>query len=123
MVKDVLIPVDMNDPVSALNAELVEWPATFSKKAWECLRYFDVDSNYSTIFLFRYKGKLIATDESLYLTNHGDGFKYPLGGPRGEFDTMESVEEWLELVHDEVEYDGFNFETMKYEGCVMPWED
>ena len=65
MVKDVLIPVDMNDPVSALNAELVEWPATFSKKAWECLRYFDVDSNYPTIFLFRYKGKLIATDESL----------------------------------------------------------
>ena len=111
-----LFPIDMNDPVSVYTAEHIEWPATFSKNANESLRYFDAFSEFSTAYLFRYKGKLVITDESLYLTNHGTGEPgSPLGGPRAEFDTMAQVEAWLEDVHSDLEVDGFDFIRMEYD--------
>ena len=43
------------------------------------------------------------TDESLYLTEHGDGsHEAPYGAPRGTFDTWEEVETFLEQVFDEL---------------------
>ena len=43
------------------------------------------------------------TDESLYLTEHGDGsHEAPFGAPRGTFDTWEEVEAFLEQVFDEL---------------------
>ena len=43
------------------------------------------------------------TDESLYLTEHGDGsHEAPYGAPRGEFETWEEVEAFLEQVFDEL---------------------
>ena len=111
-----MIAIDMNDPVAALSAECIAWPDSFSEKAKETLRYFDAFSEFSTAFLFRYKGKLVITDESLYLTNHGTGEPgSPLGGPRAEFDTMAQVEAWLVDVHSDLEVDGFDFIRMEYD--------
>ena len=109
---DRLYPIDKWDQLSAeLFAAHIEWPQSFSEKAKETLRYFD-----DTAFLFRYKHKLVITDESLYLTNYGNGTAAaPFGGPRAVLDTLQEVEEWLELVHDELTEDGWNFETMEYE--------
>ena len=54
-------------------------------------------------YLFEYKGRLVMTDESLYLTEHGDGsYEAPYGAPRGEFETWEEVEAFLEQVFDEL---------------------
>ena len=107
-----LYPIDKNDQLSAeLFAAHIEWPQDFSEKAKETLRYFD-----DTAFLFRYKHRLVITDESLWLTTWGDGTPaHPFGGPRAVLDTMQEVEAWLEQVHDELAEDGWNFETMEYE--------
>ena len=49
------------------------------------------------------EGQLVMTDESLYLTEHGDGsHEAPFGAPRGTFDTWEEVEAFLEQVFDEL---------------------
>ena len=108
-------PIDMNDPFSSQFAEYIPWPDSFSEKAKETLRYFDAFSRYSTAILFRYKGKLIITDESLWLTDYGTGEPgSPIGGPRAELDTMDQVEEWLEDVHSDLEADGLDFESMTF---------
>ena len=104
-------PIDKNDPFSASSAVFIEWPESFSAKANETIRYFD-----DSAFLFRYKGQLIITDESLWLTDFGDGsIGSPIGGPRAVLDTMDQVEDWLEAVHSDLEADGYDFERMEFE--------
>ena len=90
-------PVDMNDPEAAKTAVELQFPETFSPKALACVRDFE-----GSMYLYRYKGKFVLTDESLYLTDHGDGsHEAPYGGPRYICDTMEEVESWLEQVYDD----------------------
>ena len=96
------VAIDRNDPEAAVTAIEIHFPSTFSRKAWKVIRYFD-----GTIFLFVYKGKFIATDESLYLTEHGDGsHEAPIGLPRWTGDSLEALERWLEAVADEYDQDG-----------------
>lgn len=79
-------------------AVLLDWPADLSEKARIALFYLD-----DTAFLFFYMGKYVFTDESLYLTAHGDGTREnPLGFPRAEFGSLEEIEPWLEAVADEL---------------------
>ena len=97
-----LQPIDMNDRASEGTAIEYALPTGFSDKAKACWDYFE-----GAAFLFSYKSKLVITDESLYLTEHGDGsHEAPFGAPRGEFDTWEEVEAWLEAVYDDLEADG-----------------
>lgn len=43
------------------------------------------------------------TDESLYLTEHGDGtIEAPFGGPRADFASWDTLEDWLENSYDEL---------------------
>lgn len=94
--------IDMNDPASQGEAVEYALPEGFSDKAKACWRYFD-----GSAFLFAYKGRLVMTDESLYLTEHGDGTsEAPFGAPRAEFDAWDEVEAWLEAVYDELLEDG-----------------
>ena len=59
------------------------------------------------MFLHVYKGKFIATDESLYLTSHGDGsFEAPYGFPRWTGYSLDALETRLEAVADEYDADG-----------------
>ena len=60
--------IDRNDPQAAVTAIELRFPATFSHKAWRVIRYME-----GAMFLYAYKGKFIATDESLELTACGDG--------------------------------------------------
>ena len=49
------------------------------------------------------------TDESLYLTAHGDGTaEAPLGFPRWECGSWEELERILEVAYDELREDGMN---------------
>ena len=93
-----LEPIDRNDPESAGTAIEYGLPDGFSGKAKACWNYFS-----GAAYLFEYKGRLVMTDESLYLTEHGDGsYAAPFGAPRGEFETWEEVETFLEQVYDEL---------------------
>lgn len=97
-----LIPVDRNDWLGALTAIEVPFPDSFSKRAWKVLDYLD-----GTAFLFFYKGKYVLTDESLYLTEHGDGTAdAPYGAPRWTGDTLKALERWLEELADFYDEDG-----------------
>ena len=101
-------PTDRNDPVGAANAVEIRVPETFSDRAKKVINYFD-----DTISLYIYKGKFVATDESLELTEYGDGSTVaPYGGPRWTGDSLEELEKWLEAVADD--YD-------KY-GDMEDWE-
>lgn len=88
--------IDRNDPEHEREAVELSLPAGFSEKAHACWDYFE-----GAAFLFEYKDRLVMTDESLYLTDHGDGYNEPLGYPRGVFETWDEVETWLEEVYDE----------------------
>lgn len=103
---DKLIPFDGHDVIGSLTAIHVSYPDSFSDRAKKVLRYLD-----DTAFLFFYKGKYVLTDESLYLTDYGDGsHDAPLGGPRYTCDTLEQLEAWLEWVadrYDEEDYPGW----------------
>lgn len=93
-----LEPIDMNDRASEHTAIEYSLPTRFSGKAKACWDYFS-----GAAFLFEYKGRLVITDEGLYLTEHGDGsHEAPFGAPRGEFDSWEEVETWLEAVYDDL---------------------
>ena len=95
-------PIDRNDPDSAKTAIELTLPTGFSEKAWACWDYFD-----GTAFLYEYKGRLVVTDESLYLTAHGDGtMDAPLGFPRWECGSWEDLERILEQTYDELQEDG-----------------
>ena len=96
------MPVDRNNPEHAYTAVELTIPESFSDKAKACWNYFD-----GTAFAYEYDGKLIVTDESLYLTTHGDGsHEAPLGFPRWECDSWEELEECLEATYDDLEEDG-----------------
>lgn len=90
-----LIPVDHNDPASAASAVELSVPTEFSSKAKAVMAYFD-----DSAFIFEYKGRLVVTDESLWLTGHGDGScEAPLGSPRFVCDSWDELEDWLEKVY------------------------
>jgi hypothetical protein len=92
-------PVDMNDRQSERTAVELTLPSGLSEKAQACWDYFD-----GTAFAYEYKGRLVVTDESLYLTAHGNGtHEAPIGSPRWEGDSWEGLEGWLEMVYDELE--------------------
>lgn len=112
-----LIPVDMTEPPGAETATEVPFPESFSKRAKKVLDYLD-----GTAFLFFYKGKYVLTDESLYLTPHGDGSAdAPLGAPRWTGKTLLELEHWLEDTADFYDEDGNvpGWETAK-EGGDLP---
>ena len=97
--------IDKNDP-EAYPAAQYGLPESFSEKAKSAWEYLD-----DTAFIFEYKGRLVVTDESLYLTEHGDGSsEAPFGFPRYTADTWEEIEAWLEDVADEVAADEENWE-------------
>ena len=94
--------VDMNDPASASSAVNLSLPDAFSEKAHQVWDYFD-----GTAFLFEYKGQLVVTDESLWLTDWGDGTpEAPMGFPRWVCDSWDDLERWLELTYDDLREDG-----------------
>lgn len=94
--------IDRNDPQAEQTAIEIRFPDTFCERAWKVIRYFD-----GTMFLYVYKGKFVVTDESLYLTDHGDGsYEAPLGGPRWTGDSLEELEAWLLQIADEYDQDG-----------------
>ena len=96
-------PVDKNDPENSMTAVYFSVPADFSAKAKAAMDYFD-----GTAFIFEYKDRLVVTDESLYLTDHGDGtHDNPFGFPRWEGDSWEDLEGWLELVYQDGAEEGF----------------
>ena len=91
-------PVDKNDPEAAMTAIYYSVPTGFSPKAKAVMDYLD-----DTAWIFEYKDQLIVTDESLYLTSHGDGTsEAPLGGPRFVCDSWEELEELLELTYQDL---------------------
>ncbi len=93
-----LEPIDRDDPASASTAIEYGLPTGFSGKAHACWQYFS-----GAAYLFEYKGRLVMTDESLELTEYGDGsHEAPLGAPRGAFDSWDEVETWLEAVYDDL---------------------
>ena len=95
-------PIDRNDPEGAEAAIELTLPTGFSEKAQACWDYFD-----GTAFLYEYKDRLVVTDESLYLTSHGDGSaEAPLGFPRWECDSWDELERILEQTYDELRDDG-----------------
>jgi len=95
-------PVDMNDRLGALTAIELHYPETFSKKAWKVIRYME-----GAMYLYFYKGKYVATDESLWLTDYGEiGKSGPIGGPRWTGDSLEEFEQWLEELADYYEAEG-----------------
>ena len=54
------------------------------------------------MFLYVYKGKFVATDESLELTEYGDGSpEKPFGAPRWTGGSLDELEHWLEQIADE----------------------
>ena len=96
-------PVDRNDPEGGMAAIYYTVPAGFSAKAKAAMDYLD-----GSAFIFEYKGRLVVTDEGLYLTTHGDGSKEtPMGFPRTECDSWDEIEKWLELVYQEGIEEGF----------------
>ena len=95
-------PVDRNDPDSVGEAVELAVPTGFSDKAKALMDYLD-----GTAFIFAYKGQLVLTDESLELTEAGDGtHEAPLGGPRMVCNSWEELERSLETEYDGMRTDG-----------------
>ena len=85
---------DRNDPAAAAGAIGLTLPASFSRAARYAWEYLD-----GAAFAFEYKGRLVITDESLDLTEAGDGSREnPIGGPRAIFDSWAEAEAWLEEI-------------------------
>ena len=96
-------PIDRNDQEGAKKAMGLTLPEGFSEKAKAAWNYFD-----DTAFLFIYKDRLVVTDESLYLTEWGDGSEAaPWGGPRMKCDTWEELEQALERTYDDLKENDF----------------
>lgn len=95
-------PVDRNNPELAATAVELTLPTGLSEKAQKCWDYLD-----GTAFAYEYQGRLVVTDESLELTEYGDGsHEAPFGAPRWECDSWEELEEALEATCDDLEQDG-----------------
>lgn len=93
--------VDRNDPEGAKSATELQFPPTFNQQAWRVIRYME-----GAMFLYSYKGKLVVTDESLYLTDHGNGtHEAPYGGPRWVGDSLEDLEQFLTALSKEYDAD------------------
>lgn len=95
-------PIDKNDRQSEKTALYIPWEIAknvmTNEAAFAAIRYFD-----GTAWLFKYKGRLVVTDESLWLTDAGDGTREnPLGGPRYIADSLAEVEEWLAQVWEDI---------------------
>ena len=89
--------IDRNDPAAAVTAIELRFPASFSDRAWRVIRYME-----GAMFLYAYKGKFVATDESLELTEYGDGSpEKPFGAPRWTGGSLDELEHWLEQIADE----------------------
>ncbi len=100
--------VDRNDPEAAETAISLQFPDTFSARAFKVIRYME-----GTMFLFSYKGKFVVTDESLELTESGNGADdAPYGCPHWVGDSLEELEWWLETLADD--YDSL--------GNIPGWE-
>lgn len=96
--------IDKNDPAQQHTAIEYKFPPEFSPRAKMALDYFETGTKYSTALLFSYKGRFIVTDESRWLTAHGDGKPgCPFGCPRWEGGSIEDLEEWLETIADELD--------------------
>ena len=94
--------IDRNDPQAQATAIELQFPETFSAKAWRTIRYFE-----GAMYLYSYKGKFVATDESLDLTEYGDGsHERPYGAPRFVCDTLNELEKVLEELADFFDEDG-----------------
>lgn len=94
-------PVDMNDVGNESTAIEYMLPDNFSEKAKKFWIYLE-----GAAFIFEYEGRLVITDESLYLTEHGDGSPdAPIGAPRWVLDSWEELEEELEKCYDEYNED------------------
>ena len=94
-------PIDRNNPEKAATAVELTLPTGLSEKAQKCWDYFD-----GTAFAYEYQGKLVVTDESLELTEYGDGsHEAPFGAPRWVCDSWEELEEILEATYDDLEED------------------
>lgn len=89
--------IDRNDRENEKTAVELALPFGFSDKAKACWDYLD-----GTAFIFEYKNRLVITDESLDLTEYGDGKILPLGCPRWICDSWEELERILELSYDDV---------------------
>ena len=90
-------PVDMNDPEHAETAVEFPFPENFSQKAKQGIKYLE-----GAIALFYYNDKFVVTDESLCLTEHGDGSENsPVGCPRWTGESLLEMEKWLEAVADD----------------------
>ena len=97
-----LIPIDMNDRLGALTAIEVPYPESFSEKAWKVIRYMD-----GCKYLFFYKDKYVATDESLDVTENDNGSRQAtFGAPRWTGDSLEEFEHWLEDLADIYDEEG-----------------
>ena len=96
------MPIDKNDPDAVSTAMFLGYPDTLSEKALKAVAYFE-----DSAFLFQYKGRLVLTDEGGYLTDAGSGtMDDPIGFPRWVGDTFEELNEWLEIVADEIVEEG-----------------
>ena len=101
--------IDRNDPRAAVTAIELRFPQTFCKRAWKVIRYFE-----GTMFLYAYKGKFVVTDESLELTECGDGtMDSPYGAPRWVGDSLGELEQWLLAIADDFDADA---------GEIPDWE-
>lgn len=96
--------IDRNDPEATVTAIELQFPISFSVRAWKVINHFD-----GSMFLYAYKGKFIVTDEGLELTEYGDGtLESPYGAPRWTGNSLDELEQWLEQIADE--YDAADFE-------------
>ena len=95
--------IDRDDPQASKNAIEYELPTGFSEKAKRFWEYLE-----GTAFIFSYKGRLVVTDESLALTDGGDGtWENPIRCIRGSFKNWKALERWLEAECDAAEADGW----------------
>ena len=87
------------DGAYGATAVALDWPLNLSEKAQKTLGYLD-----GAAFLFHYLGRYVITDESLWLTEFGDGtMESPYGFPRADFDTWEEIDPWLASQADDLE--------------------
>lgn len=96
-------PVDRDDPEAARTAIEYGLPTGFSDKAKRFWKYLE-----GAAFIFSYKGHLVVTDESLDLTDGGDGTpENPSRCIRGSFDDWDALERWLEAETDAADAEGW----------------
>lgn len=92
-------PIDKNNLDGKMGATAVpmDWPERLSDKARAALEYLD-----GAAYLFSYQNRYIVTDESGWLTAYGTGeMDDPMGFPQAEFDFLDEIGPWLELVADD----------------------